>query len=241
MKKNHLLFSALALLSFNAFSQSTNYASKVLNDDGTSTIVTPKFNNANGSSFISSSSDANGLCRLYGFDFAYGNLMITSGDVSDKTAIINSDGKLSSWRSYSSSYNNSFVTAISCGKNGQILTASNRIAPIRNDDGTYSLVNPVVGRYHNGDISYVSSISNMNGVCSYFGLGRAIPNTTLTTGDVSGRTIIIGSLGKAEAYRSYSSSYNNSYVKSVTCEANVGQGPQTPELNETVELPRSES
>lgn len=45
MKKNLLLL-ALALTSLNAFAQSTNYAQSLLNDDGTTTIVGPKFSSS---------------------------------------------------------------------------------------------------------------------------------------------------------------------------------------------------
>ena len=53
--------------SFNTLSGSKNYEAKYINDDGSISIIKPRFSNpeGNGNLYISQFSDLNGLCKLY--------------------------------------------------------------------------------------------------------------------------------------------------------------------------------
>lgn len=235
-----MVIALLALSSLSAFAQSTNYQQNSLNDDGTNTIVGPRFNRANGTSQISSRSDLNGLCRLYGYDFSYGNLVVTSGDLRAETAVIDSNGKLKEWRPYGNNYSNSAIDSITCAKNRQVITPSRRVKPVRNDDGTFSLLNATAGNYNVGSALQISSTSNKNGVCAYFGLGRAIEGSVLTEGDLRGFTLVIGSTGQAESFRPYGNNYSNSVIKTISCERGEISGTPQPELNQTIEIPRAD-
>lgn len=237
MKKNVFILT-LALTSLSAFAQSTNYSQNILNDDGTSTIVGPKFSSSAQAALpISASSDKNGVCRLYGYDFALGELALTEGDV-QQSVVINGTGRFDRYINYSSSSYNKYIKTIACAKNNQVLTQSARIQPRQNDDGTLTILNPEVGFYL-GNVSKVSAASNADGLCRYFGLGKALPNSITSEGDSSSPLIVINNLGAAASLTNYSSSSYNKYVKSVICES-TSRIPRNDEMNETVQINRRE-
>jgi hypothetical protein len=238
MKKKVFML-ALALTSLTAFAQSTNYAQSLINDDGTTTIVGPRFSSSTQAALpISASSDKNGVCRLYGFDFALGELAQTEGDV-QQTVVINGTGRFDRYNNYSSSSYNKYIKNIACAKNNQILTSSLRIKPRQNDDGTLTLLNPEVGFYLGNSLAKVSASSDADGLCRYFGLGKSLPNSIVAEGDSSTELIVINNLGSASSLTRYSSSSYNKYVKSVICEATT-RIPRNDEMNETVQINRRE-
>lgn len=237
MKKNLLLL-ALAITSMGAFAQSNNYAQSILNDDGTTTIVSPRFSSSAQAALpISANSDKNGVCRLYGFDFALGELAQTEGDV-NQTVVINGEGRFDRYINYSSNSYNRYIKTIACAKNNQVLSSSTRVRPRQNDDGTLTLLNPEVGFYL-GSVSKVSSASDPDGLCRYFGLGKALPNSVVAEGDSGTPLVVINNLGAAASLRTYSSNSYNRNVKSVICEA-TSRIPRNDEMNETVQINRRE-
>ncbi len=241
MKKQAFVGFLVLATSFTAFGASRNYDSLKLNDDGTSTIIGPKFKVATGSNArLSGTSNTNGVCKLYGFDFMVGDSVIATGDSNSKTAVINDRGRYSTYRSYSSRYNNHYITSIVCARNHQALTISNRIRPSENDDGSFTLSNPTVGHYDTGKVSRVSGTSNLHGVCKYYGLGAAIPATAIKSGDSNAKTVVLNGNGGFSSFRSYSSRYNNHYLVSLVCEAADGYPQDNGELDETVEISKRE-
>jgi hypothetical protein len=237
--KNKVFILALALTSLTAFAQSNNYAQSLLNDDGTTTIVGPRFSSSTETALpLSASSDSNGVCRLYGFDFALGELSQTEGDVA-KTVVINGTGRFDRYISYSSTAYNKTIRTIVCAKNNQTLVSSTRVKPRQNDDGTLTLLNPETGFYLGNVISKVSAASSADGLCRYFGLGKALPNSMVSEGDSGSSLIVINNLGAASGLTNYSSNSYNRYVKSIICEA-TSRIPRNDEMYETVQINRRE-
>lgn len=237
------LITTLALItSLSTFAASNNYDSKKTNDDGTATIVGPKFKVATGAnSRLSSRSNNDGVCRLYGYDFMVGSTSISIGDDRNKTTIIKQNGKFGGTYSYNNSTNNSYIASIVCSRNHQTLSVSTRIRPILNDDGSYTILNPTVGYYDQGNVRRVSSRSDANGVCQYFGLAKAVNGGKLTAGDDRNRTVIIGNNGTINSFYKYNNSTNNGYITSIVCEGNIDNGDVVrDDLDETVEITRRE-
>lgn len=242
MKKTALIGLLALSTTLGAFASSTNYRDIKTNDDGTTTIVGPRFKTATGSnSNLSGESNSDGVCRLYGFDFMVGDSKITTGDDRDKTSVINLEGKYSGYRSYTSNSYNRIITSIVCARDRQALTISTRLEPIQNDDGSYTILNPKMGYYNNGMISNLSAKSNINGICKYFGLERAVQNTLISTGDDREKTIILDQNGSFSGFDIYSSNAYNRIVTSVVCEGNISSGGNgRDDLDETIEITKRE-
>jgi hypothetical protein len=110
MRKTFITTLAL-LTSISTFAASTNYDQLKMNDDGTSTIIGPKFKVATGSqSNLSARSNMNGVCKLYGYDFMIGNSAVKTGDDRSKTTVIGSNGRFSSTYSYNNSTSNNYIS-----------------------------------------------------------------------------------------------------------------------------------
>ncbi len=240
--KTKSLIGVLSLgVCLSAFASSDNYRDLKVNDDGTSTIIGPAFTIATGGNArISSKSNRNGVCKLYGFDLMIGEGSITVGDDRERTAVIDGNGRYSAYTSYNNSYNNSYIDSIVCARNHQTLSVSARTQPLLNDDGSFTLLDPKVGHYDGGRVSRISGHSNLDGVCNYHGLGRALNATAIRVGDDRERTVVLESGGRFQGFKKYNNSYNNSYIKSLVCEAQAGYPDNNGEINETVEISRRE-
>ncbi|MBS1962450.1 MAG: hypothetical protein JST04_09555 [Bdellovibrionales bacterium] len=199
-----------------AFYASKNYEALYTNDDGRVTIGGPKFGSADGTvRWISTSSNLNGVCELFGYGAAVASSLTWDGDF-DRTIVIDSDARFSAFRSRGYNYNNSRIATIMCETGVQAGPSTRLEKPvIVNDDGTVTLVGPAFGAA-DGTVRWMSTSSNLNGVCKSFGFQSAIPASLTWDGDFD-RTIILGGDAKFSAYRSRGYNYNNSRIKTLMC------------------------
>ncbi len=200
---------------------SKNYEALHHNDDGRVTIVGPKFGSADGTvRYISSASNNNGVCALFGFGASVDEARLTSGNL-ERTVVIGSDSMFESFRniSYSNAANaNSRILSIMC-ENAADTTASTRLhdRTLNNDDGTITLRQPSFG-YSDGTDRWISSTSDLNGVCKRFGYGAAVSSGMLSAGNLE-RTVVLGSDGRFVKFKNiaYGSNNANSRITSLVC------------------------
>lgn len=216
----------LCLLAFSlaqaAFGASTNYEKLLSNDDGSVTIVEPRFNAADGGNLpLSSTSDTNGVCRLYGYAAGVANALTVDGDY-ERTVIIGSEGRFAGFRLFSSTgYYNSKIASLMCTNGGSsLIEPSKRYERLAsNDDGSVTIVKPAFGSA-DGTIRYFSTRSNLDGLCRLYGFPSAIANSLVLEGDYS-RTVVLGQDSKFAGFVEFSSTaYYNYGVASVMCQGN---------------------
>lgn len=235
MKK--ILFVLLAIGSFSTFAMSDfemgltddmqlfkgskNYKAKYINDDGTISIVKPKFSNPKGSgdAYISNSSNLDGLCKLYGLgSFVKNSLTTFKLGYYGQLVRVNSDARFSN---FDSSNTTNTVKSFSCNPiqaaQSSNLKSDNYRGLYFNDDGTVTLLKP---RFKiNGSNSYFSTESNMNGLCKLYGFGNYVHNSLSTFKlGYHGRVVKIN---KKARFINFNSPYNYITVKSLMCESNL--------------------
>lgn len=114
--------------------------------------------------------------------------------------------------------------------------------PILNDDGSYTILNPVVGYYDSGRVSKVSARSNATGVCKHYGLDVAVSQGVQKGGDDRSATVVLDSNGSFSEFYRYNNSTSNGYITAIVCEgsANSGDDIGRDDLDETVEITKRE-
>jgi hypothetical protein len=196
---------------------SRSYKSIASNDDGRVTITGPFFKYANGESYwISASSDLTGVCKLYGFSKAVPNGSFYDPNAEyERTVVINSAGQFSQY-GFPAERTGYSLQHVMC-ETGKVPTASQRLEqePYLNDDGTITLRGPSFASA-NGKERWISSDSNLNGVCLLYGYGAAVKASLVTYGEYA-LTVIVGSNGKFESTLSNSETYYNSRIYSLIC------------------------
>jgi hypothetical protein len=166
-----------------------------------------------------------------------GDSAVTSGDDTSKTAVIDGRGRYQTHYSYSNSGYKSVINSIVCSRDHAVLTVSTRTAASENDDGSYSLLYPKVGHYDKGRVSHISASSDLNGICTYHGLGNAVRGSLISVGDDSNRTVILGDNGNLVGFKEYSNRGYNKVVKAIVCEpGDGGVGTDRGDIDETVEI-----
>lgn len=162
----------------NTFTGSENYEAKYTNDDGSISIIKPKFSNpeGNGSLYISAASDLGGLCKLYGLGRYVPNSIRALNKGPVVMVRINSNARFSQF-DYSSGI--SAIDRFTCEPIGGIpypaLVSDNHAGFFHNDDGSTTIVKPEF--QINGSSSYISESSDLNGLCKLYGFGSYVPNS----------------------------------------------------------------
>lgn len=168
---------------------SQNFARKLLNIDGSVTIVGPKFSYAEGSGAISYfESDNDGVCKLFGYPGAVTAVKAEEA-AGGRHAVINHAGKLGYFSVTSTVYD-----SVICA-DGRVPAVSALYKDLHtNDDGSVTLVGP---RFDwRGVPSAIDYFNSDNaGVCKLFGYGRAV--TEIRAEDASEKLHpVIGAAGK---------------------------------------------
>ena len=212
MKKSFVLSIIIAAVSASSAlaSPSRNYTSVVTNDDGRVTIIAPKFKSGDGENhWLSTTSDLNGACMLFGYPAAV-SAGVQFGPYFDiRTIVIDSQGHFSSFLD-SVGYNAEVrILSLMC-ETGATPATSSRLSqpPIQNDDGTFTLMAPKFGSPDsngpwspNGNVLWLSTSSDLNGVCKLYGFRRAITAGLQTYPSQDDLTVVIGGDSK---FRSFS-------------------------------------
>lgn len=159
-------------------SKSYKFQSKYINDDGSISIIKPSFSNPTGSGalYISSNSDANGLCKLYGLG-AYvhqsrNSFNVPTGKFEFSLVKISDSGKFESFDDISGSAVASFICQPVDGMPKPARVTKNYEGLFSNDDGSITVVKPKF--YVNGFNIYLSLGSDLSGVCKLYGFGAYI-------------------------------------------------------------------
>jgi len=195
---------------------SKNYDSIITNDDARVTLMGPKFSAADGQTrWLSSSSDLDGVCLLFGYEKAVASALLTDWNF-DRTVVIDSSGRFASFRGVSEKSLNPRIASIMC-ETGAPVSKSSRLEkpPILNDDGTSTLMGPSFGS-PDGSVLWISLFSDLNGVCKLYGFGSAIPASIQASGDFE-RTVMVGGDGRFSSFRGYSYLVYNRRIVSLMC------------------------
>jgi hypothetical protein len=148
---------------------STNYERRVDNPDGSVTFVTPMFSHINGKARISSVSDPNGACALYGASKHVASKRIWIAGVHD-TPFIGVDGKLLKVEKLENPYVYEYLVCASSGA-----APSRQYKALKtNDDGSVTIVEPRFDFLGLGYRSRISFVSDHNGVCRLFGYKKSV-------------------------------------------------------------------
>lgn len=187
-----------------AVAPSRSYQSLIYNNDGSARVIAPFFQNPTGEGALplSSKSDHNGVCRLYGFGAVQASE--AEGDYR-RTAVIGIYGRLSGYREYDAyGAANPRLTEIYCGPSETSprakVTVEERVAAVHvNDDGSTTLVAPFVAG-SGGERTPLTASGSLRGVCRYFGFQAYVASTS--SGDLR-KTVWIGADGKISGLRHY--------------------------------------
>ncbi|MBI4063558.1 MAG: hypothetical protein HY401_04570 [Elusimicrobia bacterium] len=185
-----------------------SYEELILNNDGSVTIVEPRFKNPNGQGYLPISStdlygynrNLKGVCKLFGFKGPQGRA--SRGD-EEITVIIDSKGKIKGFSRKNASSYNYRVSALICEKDIKI--SPEKAAPeeraeavYRNDDGTITLYRPYAlgpknsklpiytPAYDNSAYPYYEKI-----VCKYFGYKKSRTSTLKRLGPDEPRAWVV--------------------------------------------------
>lgn len=196
---------------------SKTYAEVRFNNDGSTTIVSPAFQDPAGLGGleISAGSSLNGVCGLFGFGEVQASL---SGFNSRAPAVeIDSSGKLSGFLRASASIVLRYLTCApgAASVPGETPSALNRAEKIsRNDDGSFTVLTPFV-EGKGGARFLISGGSSYEGVCRYFGFSRYVTGLTSSR---YGITVGISSEGRINGFFDPDTDPDENWIDSVVCE-----------------------
>jgi hypothetical protein len=175
--------------------ESKSYEAKHINQDLTVSIQMPKFSNPTGEGalFLSISSDLNGVCQLFGLKTYVANSKINFDATSGRNVIIDASSKFGRFGSNSYEY---AIGTITCdtGENKPIPVSDNLSARLVNDDESVTLKTPKF--MMNGQNMYISSNSDLNGVCKLYGLKTYVPNSKINLDVTSGKSVNVNAASK---------------------------------------------
>lgn len=185
----------LAILTFNNNAASTNYEAIYTNDDGSVTIINPKFSYPGTSKGISRNSNLDGVCRLYGFDKSMGPQAMTFNEKGDvNTVHIDINGKLNSTTAQYYP-----ISKIACTENYPTYVTSRLADDIQfNSDNSVTLVNPYFGNEYFKE--RISRMSNLDGVCKMFGFESARQLSLASDEKAPVGTVNINQLGRISKF-----------------------------------------
>jgi len=200
---------------FNTPRGSQNYEAKYTNDDGSISIIKPRFSTpeGDGNSYLSQLSDLNGVCNLYGLGNYVSNSRRNFNQGSSPSIVrINSNARFSQ---FDSSTYNSAIESLSCapieGMPYPTLVVSTGI--FYNDDGSATIVKPKFKI--NGSNSYLSELSNLNGVCNLYGFRNYVSNSRRNFNQGSSPSIV--RINSNARFSQFGSSTYNSAIESLIC------------------------
>lgn len=216
MKK--ILIGFTLIMSFTALAQSKNYESKLVNDDGTVSIVKPKFSDPTGSGKklpVSAYSKLDGVCKLYGLGPYVEKSLISydsyySPDKSSKYALISAEGRFRGFDIFRR------IGSLAC--QGQTIPSSsqNYLKLSINDDGTTTLLMP---RFKMHGTNYVINVdSDLDGVCKLYGFKAYVASSLVDFVHMPydfGRSVVISQESIFEAFKI---KRDVLAIKSIVCE-----------------------
>lgn len=219
-------FSTLATTDFeealsldsNFLQESKNYETKHVNDDGSITIVGPKFSSPDGrgSLNLSVENEGNlyGICKLFGEgDYVRNSVRYIGG--SGSLVRISRSAKFDRFEAASEK---NAVNTIICQPSNKtdIGPSANAEKFLSNDDGSITILNP---KFSNADGSgnlrlSVSDDSNLEGICKLFGFKKYVQHSSRYV-DGRGTLVRISRKGKFEKF---DSSKDRNALSSLMCE-----------------------
>lgn len=222
MKK--LIIGLMVLGSFSALATpeilqgSKNYEARYVNDDGSITIVGPRFSSPDGSGKLRLSVEDNntlrGICKLYG----EGNYVKDSDRyvyASGTLVRISKEGKFE--RFDSASKKNALQSLICLPAiKVEVPPSSNAATILTNDDGSKTVIKP---RFSNADGKgnlelSVEDDSNLEGICKLFGLGAYVPHSSVFS--YTDNTLV--RISKDGKFERFDSGRDKNALRSLICE-----------------------
>lgn len=186
------------------------------NADGSLTIVNPRvIRGAETLEISSTASDSKGVCKLFGYEDYLNPSTEASGD-SQKTIIINKDGKFEGWKRYNNRDTNSRIDGITChnGACPELLFISKE-KPKKNEDGSYTIENPYTSRGP-GQYTISSCDSDFTGVCKGFGFDSYLDKTLVEAGD-DAITLAVNEDKQFKHFKRRAQKDYNTHIVSLTC------------------------
>jgi hypothetical protein len=203
--------------SFNTLSGSKNYEAKYINDDGSISIIKPRFSNpeGNGNLYISQFSDLNGLCKLYGLgDYVSNSRRKFNQRTFGLVVRINSNARFSQ---FDPSLTSNAIESFSCtpveGMPSPTLISDNHTGVFQNDDGSTTIVKPKFKI--NGKNSYISELSDLNGLCKLYGLGDYVSNSRKNFNQ--GRFGLVVRINSNARFSQFDASNSKDAIESLMC------------------------
>lgn len=187
---------------------STNYQRIEKNDDGSESIVEPRFAMNGTHYYYSSHQDVNQVCRRFGYDSAVPHSALYSSTCNDAYGcknnygvVLGADGNFGKFiPSDEADPWGEKINMVACKKAGAPAAASRRAEIQRNDDGSVSLLDP---RFRINGTDYPFSIhQDGTAICRLFGYKEAVSGSAAysdTCNDVYGcgnYTVALGEDGK---------------------------------------------
>lgn len=208
---------------------STNYSSIHPNEDLSVAIVQPRFKKGNDNGYIGTTYKTNvldssltGVCRLFGYPNHVNSLTENIVTNSYKTYIIDENGQYA--RTVDTTEYRQIVLLICKNDNvPKVVDSKNYKDLVKNDDGSYTVVEPRFrvankNHYYGYSTSEDKYQSDLNAICSLYGLGAYRSNTKELINYISDSmdTIILDQNSRLKWHHRTS---NIHQIRSVTCEA----------------------
>ncbi len=208
---------------------STNYEAIYSNQDGSSSILRPRFSNpmGTGNMLLSIASDLNGVCLLFGFDSYVENSLIKGKLCPDckylaTSVAIGPLGKFDRYVKDDLLEALSVIRFISCRKNKTTIPIPyTSVTKIQNDDGSTTLLKPL---FLMNDSNYmIHNTTDPDAICKSFGLNRFVVNSMRSQMSCSGcryrnDLIKIGSNGLFQEYVTETQPGTSEAVRSLICD-----------------------
>lgn len=185
--------------------ESKNFAAKYINEDSSVSIVKPKFSDPyeDGDVFISSRSDLNGVCKLYGLHSYVNNSRINHDELLGNSAVIDASSRFSGLESNEKYYT---IGTITCSTTANTTPVSNNFkAKDVNDDKSTTIKNPKFKM--NGNDLHLAASSDLNGVCRLYGFKSSVNNSKINHDARRGESVNVDGSSKFSGFRSNAKYY----------------------------------
>ncbi len=194
---------------------STNYEAIRKNDDGSVSIIKPKYRAPNGQNLrlMATGSSLDGVCKLYGFVSYVRNSLLSHDDSNSVGVKINASGRFGGYLDNRTEVGH-LIDSLACST-GSEPGGNPGARTIRNDDGSVSIMAPTF-RLNGTSYRLMSNGSSMDGICRLFGLPGYVPNSAITHDDNQTVGVLINSASQFAGYR-YSGTEAGLQIDAMSC------------------------
>jgi hypothetical protein len=186
--------------------ESKNYSAKYVNQDQSISIVSPKFSDPAGSGalHLSSNSNMDGVCNLFGQGAFIPNSKVDYYARKGSSVVINQNSQFERFDSNEYTYT---IGVITCSPPNPVVvpTSENLEGRFSNDDGSTTIKNPKFKM--TGSNLFISSKSDLNGVCKLYGLTAFVANSKIDYYARSGLSVRVGAKMHFQQFDSNEASY----------------------------------